>query len=81
MRSLVDGLSDALGPFARGRVLLEATTLGFAEIILGCKALRHLGHDSFDIVSSGKNPITWILPCQYYPREMKFTYNNRVVTF
>ena len=47
---LVDEFRDALRPFAEGRVLLEATTLGFAEIVLCCKALRSLGHDLFDIV-------------------------------
>lgn len=46
----VDEFSDALGTFVTGRVLLEATTLGLAEIVLCCKALRSLGHDEFDIV-------------------------------
>ena len=47
---LVDELPDALRPLATGRVLLEATTLGLAEIVLCCKALHSLGHDSFDII-------------------------------
>jgi hypothetical protein len=47
---VVDELPNALRPVATGRVLLEATTLGFAEIVLCCKALHSLGHDSFDIV-------------------------------
>ncbi|MCA9214551.1 MAG: hypothetical protein KDB27_15875 [Planctomycetales bacterium] len=46
---VVDELSDALRTVS-GRVLLEATTLGFAEIVLCCKALHALGHDEFDIV-------------------------------
>src|SRR6266481_4063988 len=46
----VDELADALRPTVTGRVLLEATTLGLAEIVLCCRALRVLGHDAFDIV-------------------------------
>lgn len=47
---LVDELADALRPIATGQVLLEATTLGLAELVLCCKALRKIGHDAFDIV-------------------------------
>jgi hypothetical protein len=46
----VDELADSLRTYINGRVLLEATTLGLAEIVLCCKALRVLGHDAFDIV-------------------------------
>lgn len=47
---VVDDLATALAPLLNGRVLLESTTLGLAEIVLCCKALRKLGHDGFDIV-------------------------------
>lgn len=46
----VDDLQDALRPLITGRVLLEATTLGLAELALCCRALRELGQDAFDIV-------------------------------
>jgi hypothetical protein len=46
----VDEFPDALDSVIAGRVLLEATTMGVAEIVLCCKALRSLGHDAFDIV-------------------------------
>ncbi len=45
-----DELPNALRPLMSGRVLLEATTLGLAEIVLCCKALRALGQNAFDIV-------------------------------
>ena len=46
----VDELAGTLGLKPSDRVLLEATTLGLAEIVLCCKVLRALGHDGFDIV-------------------------------
>jgi hypothetical protein len=46
----VDELADALKPCITGRVLLEATTLGLAEIALCCRALKELCQDAFDIV-------------------------------
>ena len=46
----VDELATALSLSSADRVVLEATTLGLAEIVLCCKALRSLGHDAFDIV-------------------------------
>jgi hypothetical protein len=47
---LVDEFAESLRSQINGRVLLEATTLGLAEIVLCCKALRTLGQDEFDIV-------------------------------
>lgn len=47
---LVDEYAESLRARISGRVLLEATTLGLAEIVLCCKALRALGQDGFDIV-------------------------------
>ena len=45
-----DQMTDSLA-YTRGKsVLLEATTLGFAEIVLICKALRENKHESFDIL-------------------------------
>jgi hypothetical protein len=49
-RISVDELSGVLERIIAGRVLLEATTMGVAEIVLCCKALRSLGHNAFDIV-------------------------------
>ena len=46
----MDELADALKPCITGRVLLEATTLGLAEIALCCRALKELSQDAFDIV-------------------------------
>ena len=45
-----DDLPSALDPLIAGRVLIEATTMGLAEVVLCCKALRALGQDAFDIV-------------------------------
>jgi hypothetical protein len=45
-----DELADALKPCITGRVLLEATTLGLAEIALCCRALKDLCQNAFDIV-------------------------------
>ncbi|MBA4016993.1 MAG: hypothetical protein C0483_07465 [Pirellula sp.] len=47
---LVDELADSLRACVGGRVLLEATTLGLAEIVLCCKALRDLGQSEIDII-------------------------------
>lgn len=46
----VDEFTDSLRPRMNGRALLEATTLGFAELVICCKALRSLGQNDFDIV-------------------------------
>ena len=45
-----DDLSGILSATSGKSVLLEATTLGFAEIVLACKALRQNKHESFDIL-------------------------------
>jgi len=49
-RIAADDLTDTLAATRGKSVLIEATTLGFAEIVLICKALREIKHDSFDIV-------------------------------
>jgi hypothetical protein len=41
---------DALRPFLAGPVVLEATTLGFVEILLCCRALHGIGIQGFDLV-------------------------------
>jgi hypothetical protein len=46
---VVDEFATAIAPLLKGRLLLESTTLGLAEIVLCCKALRTLGYDAFDI--------------------------------
>jgi hypothetical protein len=49
-RVSADGISDALRPMLGGSVVLEATTLGFVEILLCCRALHELGVTAFDLV-------------------------------
>jgi hypothetical protein len=46
----VDAFPEALSKFLSGRVILEATTLGFVEILLCCRALRALGVRVFDLL-------------------------------
>ena len=45
----VDDFLDYLQKNVAGSVLLEATTLGFVEILLCCRGLRDLGSPSFDL--------------------------------
>ncbi|MCA9091173.1 MAG: hypothetical protein KDA90_21350 [Planctomycetaceae bacterium] len=49
-RIAADDLTETLATTRGMSVLIEATTLGFAEIVLICKALREIKHDSIDIV-------------------------------
>ena len=45
----VDDFRDYLKQNVKGSVLLEATTLGFVEILLCCRGLRDIGSHSFDL--------------------------------
>ena len=45
-----DAFPEALRSLVTGSVVLEATTLGFVEILLCCRALHDLRIDAFDIV-------------------------------
>ncbi len=45
-----DSLHETLHPMLNGPVVLEATTLGFVEILLCCRALHELGIAAFDLV-------------------------------
>lgn len=45
-----DTLRDQLTTFRGRPIVLEATTLGFVEILLCCRAFRDLGISSFDIL-------------------------------
>lgn len=49
-RVSADAFPDALRPLLTGQVVLEATTLGFVEILLCCRALDALGVSEFDIL-------------------------------
>src|SRR6266705_6721625 len=37
-----EGADEALSKMAKGRILVETTTLGFVEILLCCRALKQL---------------------------------------
>ena len=45
----VDDVVHQLAEFSDSRILLEATTLGFAEVLLSCTALCRTGISKFDI--------------------------------
>jgi hypothetical protein len=45
-----DRVDEAVGSLAAGRVLLEATTLGFAEMFLVCRGLRQRGVKSISLL-------------------------------
>jgi hypothetical protein len=45
-----DRVDEAVGKLATGRVLLEATTLGFAEMFLACRGLRQRGVKSISLL-------------------------------
>ncbi len=45
-----DSFRNTLHPMLNGPVVLEATTLGFVEILLCCRALHELGIAAFDLV-------------------------------
>lgn len=47
---LADDFASAFSRVVSGDVVLEATTLGFVELLLCCRALRANGAPSFDIV-------------------------------
>ena len=49
-RTSVDSLSVEMENIEPGTVVLEATTLGFVEVLLCCQVLRKLGTRTFDIV-------------------------------
>ena len=44
-----DSLPNLLASVVHGRPVLEATTMGFVEILLCCRAFRRLGISAFDI--------------------------------
>lgn len=55
-----ESLTDHLVPLDGKTVLLEATTLGFVQIFLCCRALRHRGHKSIWLVYV--EPLTYSNP-------------------
>lgn len=55
-----DVLPDSLRTLADEHMVLEATTLGFVEILLCCRAFRKLGVSSFDVLYV--EPVTYTNP-------------------
>ena len=45
-----DSLADELETFRSSSIILDATTLGFVEVMLCCRAIRDLGIGNFSIL-------------------------------